>query len=265
MWEVFHAAHITNLTEVIDTVLPDRYYALNQKSLQLSALNFETGEQSLSVTRPDIGIYGASTPPTEPGLQTIGSPTATLPLIKIMIEDEPLSSVLIYEMTASNDALPVTRIELLSPTNKPPGSHYRQYLRKRNETLENGINLIEIDYLHETKLPSDLIRSYPKHQPGAYPYLILVSEPNPPTDHQHTLLYGFHVDEVIAETRIPLKGNDEIKVNFGAVYDITFSNNRYYGMRLVDYEHLPLRFETYSDDDQKRIRERMASVKGRLS
>ena len=78
-------------------------------------------------------------------------------------------------------------------------------------------------------------------------------------------MYGFRADEAIPEIRIPLKGTDEIVFNLGTVYNITFSKNRYYGTLLVDYEQLPAHFETYTDDDQARIRERMATVKKNLS
>lgn len=256
-WEMFHAAHITHLTEAIDLLLPEGYYSLNEKSLQLVIFDFEIGEQSASRTRPDIGLYQIS-PSTSPA--TSGVPVATLPLIKIVLEDDPLSSTVIVQQREDGQFTLITRIELLSPGNKPPGTHYRQYLRKRNETLDNGINLVEIDYLHETHLPSQLIPSYPHNEPNAYPNIILVSEPNSPLNRGRTSLYGCHVDEPVPLVEIPLTNDETITLNLGEVFHQTFASNRYYGIVIVDYEQLPLHFERYNPPDQERIRARMAAV-----
>jgi len=258
-WEMFHAAHITHLTDTLDNILPENYYALNEKSLQLTALDFETEEQKLIWTRPDIRIHGEPTPTTSYREQNPHAPVATLPLIKIRVEDDPLTGVLIYQIRDEQEAKLITRIELLSPANKPPGSHYRQYLRKRNETLDSEINLVELDYLHETRFLSSLIPSYPDGEPEAYPYVILVNQPRPTHGKERTLLYGFHVDEIMPAIDIPLAGEDQISVDFGATYNTTFSRNRYYGQH-VDYEQLPPRFERYAPADQERIRARMAVV-----
>jgi hypothetical protein len=80
-----------------------------------------------------------------------------------------------------------------------------------------------------------------------------VSNPHPSLQEGRTAVYGFHVDQPLAPITIPLAGSDTIKVDFGAVYNITFSRNRYYGIHLVDYEQLPARFETYTSADQQRI------------
>jgi hypothetical protein len=261
-WEMFHAAHITHLTDTLDNILPKHYYALNEKSLQLAALDLETEEKTLSWTRPDIRIHGEPLLDTSYRAQNPQALVATLPLIKISVEDEPLTGVLIFQIRDEQEAQLVTRIELLSPANKPPGSHYRQYLRKRNETLDSGINLVELDYLHETRFLSSLIPSYPDGELEARPYIILVNQPRPIHGKERTLVYGFHVDEFMPTIDIPLAGEDQISVDFGAAYNVTFSRNRYYGQH-VDYEQLPLHFERYNPADQERIRERMAAVQAR--
>lgn len=259
-WESFHNAHITNLTEVIDTLLPEGYYALNEKSLQLSAFNLETGLEVRSKTKPDIGIYGGPSSGVPINKMEVSGPTAIIPVIDTLIEDDPLSSIVIFRIRDDNRPLPVTRIELLSPGNKPPGAHYLQYLIKRTETLESGLNLVEIDYLHETRSPIRAVPSYSAREIGSHAYLVLVSDLRPTLMKAETEIYGIDVDQEIPRIAIPLMGEDSIVVDFNAAYNVTFSRNRYYGMVAVDYEQLPLRFETYSEPDQQRIRDRMAAV-----
>jgi hypothetical protein len=259
-WESFHAAHITNLTEAIDALLPEGYYVLNEKSLQLSTFNIETEEKGISRTRPDLGIYQDRPTSGNTPNAAAASPTLTLPIVRTVLEEDPLTSVVIYQAEPAKPEIPVTRIELLSPGNEPGGTHFPQYITKRNETLDSSINLVEIDYLHESRSPAWGLPSYPDHERGAYPYTILVSIPRPSLAEGQTEVYGFHVGDPIPRVRIPLAGEDAITVDFGEVYNITFSRNRYYGTRLVDYEQLPVRFETYSPDDQQRIREQMHIV-----
>jgi len=154
----------------------------------------------------------------------------------------------------------VTRIELLSPANKPPGSYYRQYLAKRDETLLAGINLVEIDYLHERRSPLAILPDYTRQEPHAYPYHILVSRPYPSLADGQTAIYGFRVDDPIPAIAIPLAGEDSVTLDLNAVYNHTFSSNLTYGLRIVDYEQPPPGFETYDAEDQQHIRSRMAAV-----
>ncbi len=259
-WESFHAAHITHLTEIIDTLLPEGYYVLNEKSLQLSTFNLETEEKGISRTRPDLGIYQDQTGFKRHLSETASAPTLTLPIVKTILEEDPLNAVVIYRAEPARDEIPVTRIELLSPGNKPVGAHYPQYITKRNETLDSSINLVEIDYLHETRSPVWGLPSYPDHETGSFPYSIIVSNPHPSVREGRTEVYGIGIDESIPHIRVPLDANDTITVDFGTAYNLTFSRNRYYSTRMVDYEQLPLRFETYAETDQQRIKARMQTV-----
>ena len=259
-WESFHAAHITHLTEAVDALLPDGYYVLNEKSLQLSSFNTETEEIGISRTRPDLGIYRDQSTETRPGSPAAGTPTMTLPIVKTVIEEDPMSAVVIYRADSNRGDLPVTRIELLSPGNKPGGTHYPQYVTKRNQTLDSGINLVEIDYLHETPSPVWGIPSYPDRAENAFPFFIVVSNPHPSISEGQTKVYGFAVDDPVTPIPIPLESSDSITLDAGSVYNRTFASNRYYGTRVVDYAQLPVRFDTYNAADQERIQARMQAI-----
>jgi hypothetical protein len=172
-WESFHARHVIDIASALDNLLPDNYYAIAEKSLQISELGF--GSESRR-TRPDISIFQRgelSVTPTYSSAAT--SPTITLPLAYVLEdEDDYLTSVVIYEIEGGRfPGIPVTRIELLSPANKMPHAYYRQYLIKRLETLRGGLCLVEVDYLHETrpvitKLPD--CRQYPAPNARRRPY-----------------------------------------------------------------------------------------------
>ena len=111
---------------------------------------------------------------------------------------------------------------MLSPGNKPPNALFHEYLAKRDETLFSGVNMVEIDYLHQSRSPIHILPNYPKREPGAYPYTILVGSPNPTFEEGVAEIHGFRVDDPIPEVMIPLAGDDRLEFDFGAAYNLTF-------------------------------------------
>jgi len=260
-WSVFHGMHITHLSEALQNLLPPEsgYIALPEKSLQI--LRDDLFKLRSSQTIPDVEVcksIGVSRRLVSTGAT---SPGAVIALADTFIEPERVLAVAIYQQT-EDDVLGtlVTRIELLSPANKPPGSYHGQYLAKREETLQSGINLVEIDYLHERRSSIPLMPDYPKHEPKSYPYLILVNVPYPSLEEGKVGIYGFRVDDPIPPIAIPLAGSDSVTLDLGAVYNHTFISNFAFGLRMVDYEKLPEAFETYDAFDQGRIQTRMEII-----
>lgn len=156
-------------------------------------------------------------------------------------EDEELVAVMISQIVTEQRRELVTRIELLSPTNKPPGDGFLQYREKRIATLEEGTPLVEIDYLHETPPPIRRIPSYADKQPNAHPYWIAVTDPRPSLELGETRVYGFDVDEPIPTVDLPLAGSDKLTFDFDAPYQQTFASLSYFRNR-ADYEHEPPNF-----------------------
>jgi len=255
-WVGFHDAFVVDMTRAITEKLPYGYYALNEKSLQL--LQVESGAKTRTVA--DIAIIGTSPHGSIVGTAVVDAPAQTVPLLEKLTDENYLQAVVIYQDKGGDILVPVTRIELLSSANKPPGSHHDAYIAKRDETLRGQVNLIEIDFLHEQPSHARDLPSYPERERDASPYIILVNRPFPNYDQGKTDLYPFFVDERIPTIRVPLLGQDFVDVAFGAIYNQTYSANPYYGMLLVDYEKEPVRMETYSPDDQERIRARMAAA-----
>lgn len=72
-------------------------------------------------------------------------------------------------------------------------------------------------------------------------------------------IYGFRVGERIPTVAVPLLDNDQIVVDFGAIYQHTFESFRWFSDRL-DYAQAPADMGGYLDEDQARIRAVMATV-----
>jgi len=262
-WETFHASHIEYIRTEIDTQLPPNYYAVAEKSLQIGEVGFDFGQTPR--TRPDVSIFQAQPSTSESQQAESGfAPTATLPLL-LAEEDDYLNAVIIYEFEPGKlPGNPVTRIELLSPSNKPPNRDARQYLSRRIVTLRAGITLVEIDYLHETRPVIRGIPSYPNGDQDAYPYLISVSRPYPTPEEGYTDFYGFGVNDPLPTITIPLVGEDKVVVDFGKVYRQTFENVRVFRM-LVDYAQDPLNLDRYHEKDRALIQAHLAGLRSEKS
>jgi hypothetical protein len=128
---------------------------------------------------------------------------------------------------------------------------------QRTGALLGSIVMVEIDYLHQTPPFIGRIPRYPAE--GAYPYYILMTTPRPHLEEGHSYFYGFHIDQEIPIVPIPLLSEDVIKLDFGMIYNRTFLSANAFAYQ-VDYEQDPPRIETYSPDDQQRIRARMKAV-----
>lgn len=150
----------------------------------------------------------------------------------------------------------VTRIELLSPSNKPGGSSYSGYAAKRTEAIETGVPLVEIDYLHESPSPVLQLPVYPAAK--AYPYSIVVSDPRPNWGEGKVRVYGFGLRDAIRAFPLPLAGEESLVFDLNPVYQHTFRAGRWGD--LLDYNAVPERFETYRADEQEFIRVVMEKI-----
>ena len=258
-WESFHTDYITFLRVALDSQLPSGYTARSELGLQISEIT--PAIRPIRRTKPDVTIFQtrASSQVAEATL-VAATPTALFPIPETMDSEEYLPGLIIYQTGEGQPpGRPITRFEVLSPANKPSGSHYPRYIEKRVETLHVGLRLVEIDFLHETRPVIQAIASYPNREEGAFPYSILVTDPRPSFEQGQTKFYGLSIDTTIPAIEIPLAGADSLIFDFDAVYNQFFASTRFFG-EIVDYEQLPPRFETYTPADQQRIKARMQAV-----
>lgn len=242
-WTTFNSEHIVDLKRLVSRSLPAGYYALSEKSLQI-----ETWEGNFP-TRPDVSIFQNHPRGLSFSAQQTLTPTTEMPLMQP--NEQELSAVTIYHEAGERF---VTRLELLSPKNKTV--HIENYRYMRFRTYSSGVNIVDVDYLHETPtIFPELTPSYPHKSQGAYPYSIAITSLYLGKVSQ----YGFHLEDKMPILAIPLLGEDSFLLDFGAAYQTTFENDRRAHL-LLDYEQLPLNFESYMPVDQQKIRAVMARI-----
>lgn len=260
-WETFHAAFLGNLTSYLDVYLPPNYYVLSEQSLQLTVQDRETGFEVArpSITIPDVLAYQRTPSTSATAPHPADTPTLVMPLLEMFDDEEKVLSALIYYLEGGRyPGKLITRLELISPANKPLGSDYGHYLNRRRETLRAGVRLVEIDLLHERPPMLEAMPSYRERDEGAFPYWVIVSDPRPDPTEGKRYLYGTSVNISLPVVSVPLEGEDSVRIDFGEIYDKT-ANLRAYRI-VTDYAALPERFETYAPADQERIKARMAEI-----
>jgi len=137
VWEDFHQRFITHAADALGAAVGAAYLVKIEVHLILHELPPE--ETPRYVGRADIGVTG---PPTLHAASEQGTITAPFELELPPVEVERHSSL---EIRDRRDRRVVTVIELLSPSNKKPGSDRDEYLRKRKRLLDDRVHLVEID------------------------------------------------------------------------------------------------------------------------
>ncbi|MBC8097847.1 MAG: DUF4058 family protein, partial [Armatimonadetes bacterium] len=241
-WVPFHSSTIMRLVDVLEAALPPYYYTVAERSLQLQRIAPDVSLHQVR-NRPDIAVYRAALAPTVAvyPAATAMPPTLVLPLDDDVEEEPRVMSVVVYHFGEDSEDIPITRFELLSPGNKPGGGHAKTYLRNRRATIEAGLNLVEIDWLHETPPITNRMPSYPARQPDAYPYSILITDPRPLPTSGMTAVYSFRVSDPVPSLWVPLADDERVLVDFGQAYNNTFERQRVFAMK-THYDQLPARF-----------------------
>jgi hypothetical protein len=264
-WESFHTDYITFLRTMLDRVLPVGYYAISERSLQISEYERDPDIPARRLrTKADVLVErGAAVMPsgTHYGVLVTAPPAYQLPMPEVIEPEDALRSVTIFQAGATSaKGTPITRIELLSPANKPGQSHYEAYITKRVNILKSGLRLVEIDLLHFYPPIRTAMPKYIDHDADAAPYVILVSDPRPFFEQGVTNVYPFGVIDPIPSIDVPLDGGDWIGVDFGQVYHGLFASSRLF-QRISDYATDPPAFDRFTPADQAALSAFLAQLR----
>ncbi len=175
LWEDFHFHLIEKIYESLSDFLPEDYLARTGERSYVVFLRSQ-GEGRRQIV-PDAKVTvrrDRRRPPARGGVAVAKRNGAIKPIpMRAFVEEEHRETfVEIYEADPKQRL--VTCIEVLSPSNKRPGSPgWEQYLRKRESLLLGKVNLVEIDLLRGgQRIP--MLDDWPDA-----PFHVLVSRPNP--------------------------------------------------------------------------------------
>jgi hypothetical protein len=231
----FHFAFINRLRDMIQPQLPSNYYAAAQTRAWL-----EIAERPIV---PDADIRWKKLPrkrKTPPPRDSRGRQAVVIQVpepkrITVAVEEHQEHYVDIFSRKRGSGDQLITTIEVLSGTNKIPGSDSRKlYLEKQHDLMYGKVNLVEIDLLrggeHTTCVPKAVLIQ----QAWPFDYHVCV--------HKFEklggfLIYAFSLAASLPPIHIPLlPGDNEIAVDLQKVFRVAYAKAAF--ERRVDYQHV---------------------------
>jgi hypothetical protein len=209
-WPDLHHSLITAIRDALAPQVAPRYRVRIERRTYLS-----TEELQERHTRPDAAVITAperTAPVGGTAIATVVAPTSPAETIQLPSFDEIHQGYIEIRDGRTHEV--VTALEVLSPTNKLPGSGRAQYLTKRREVTHSLTNFVEIDLLRYGP-PMEMEPAPPSA------YRIVVS---PAWERPAARLYRFDFRSPIPVIPVPLRqSEDEVTLSIGellpGIYD----------------------------------------------
>jgi hypothetical protein len=230
---LFHELHTQVLAEaqvLLQPQLLPHYIAWLESHLsEGSVWDVAGGMISLEGKEPDLTLTTRTDKKSRRGSTAVlaqPSASVTEELDEDELELRRQRRIVIYMNTRPRQA--VASIELLSPSNKRPGSAVRErYLEKRSSALHGGLHWIEIDLLRGGQRPP-----IPIVLPRPFDYLAYVAQAIP-SGWNH-LIYGWMLRQPLPRLPIPLLGDDQVELDLAVCFRSAY--DRIAAAAKVDYD-----------------------------
>lgn len=228
LWEDFHHNLISEIQASLAQVIPERYVVRTGERSYIT-LAESMGEREHSFL-PDIGIKSIAgtdgTTREDGGIAVAEVPAETAPVtMRAYVEDEYRESFVEIREASETQHL-VTCIEVLSPSNKRPGSPgWELYQRMRQGLLLGTAHLVEIDLVRSgRRMP--MVDPWPSS-----PFTLLVARnvvaPN-------CRVWPAHFRLPLPPIPVPLRKPDpDVSLNLQPMIDAIYARSRY--ARSIDY------------------------------
>lgn len=230
-WRSVHARLVVAGCDALNEVLPQGLLAVIEERLYV-----EMPEVYERTIYPDIRVVRHKEVPEyqspERGASSTATRTRTRP-IYIEILSEPITETYINIIEPAGERV-ITTIEVLSLANKLPGTGQAQYLKKQQETIQAGVNLVEIDLLRSGEWVLSVPETY-LHAPDRTPYRVCVFRAERPTFRE---FYPIELREPLPIINIPLRPTDaDAPLDLQALLNKVYEQGRYH--LLIDYRQAP--------------------------
>jgi len=228
LWGDFHHRLISSIADALADAAPERYLVRTEERSYLVLVESD-GKTSYPFL-PDVSVTAPEgrkkTPRKRGGAAVAEAAEEAEPVtMRAFIEEEHREAfVEIYEATPEQRL--VTCIEVLSPSNKRPGSDGRDlYLRKRQSLLLGDANLVEIDLLRGgQRMP--MLDPWPDS-----PYTLMVARAK---KYQLCKVWPSHFRRALPRIPVPLaKPDPDLSIDLQPMIEAIYQRSRY--ERSIDY------------------------------
>ncbi len=222
LWTDFHDSLIVELRSILNTQLPERYQALVGERTFIDVVEPIEGTASEHLVEPDVRIdqrpnvaSAADWASQETSAAVAAPPLVMHPQLSV----EEVETYLEVHDSLEGDRV-VTCIEVMSPTNKRPGSPgWGEYDRKRQLMFRGAANFIEIDLLRGGKR-----RPMREPWPNSPYYVLVLRQADAPRCH----VYAAHAIQPLPTVPIPLSPPDaDLMISLQPAVDSVLARSRY--------------------------------------
>ena len=238
IWPDLHDALAGEIRAELNGMLPAPYYARLEMRQELGIIE-EPGERQRII--PDVVVVSRPLSPTR--VEGSGLAIATRPRrevsqpLRLKVLFEPIRHLYVEIRDPSRGHKLITLIEIVSPSNKEPGSDRRAYQNKQREVLNSDASLIELDLLRGGKriLPDLGLAAMVgrlKPQPA---YVVLANRAWRRGGELDYDVFPIGLRESLPCIAVPLKdGEQEIPLDLQYVFDRAYDTGPYH-KGAVDY------------------------------
>jgi len=235
-WRGVHTHFISDLTYQLNRQLPSGLIAQVEERCYILPREKDIYPDSLIARSPLAnGHAGSRTPAAVGGATAVVAAPANpnpsgLPLV-FELPGREIKEPYVEIVTADAEERVVTVIELLSPSNKVPGTHGQDdYVRKRESLLDSYSHLLEIDLLRGGAHTVTLDRARIAAQ-KPFDYVICLHRAG--AARQRFECWPFGLRERVPDISVPLTpGLPDLTVDLQAVLDNVYDRGAY-GARLL--------------------------------
>jgi len=229
LWPSVHQRLITYMGDTLNALMPSRYVASIGDRLYVV--------QPERDIYPDVVVLEHTATPTlaESGTEPTAVAVASDPPWVLTVEPVEMREVFIEILSVADERQVVVVIEVLSPSNKAPGSPGRQlYRTKQREVLESQTHLIEIDLLrqgeHTVAAPRPQLLKR-----GRWDYLVCQHRGG---QGERYAAWAVTVQQRLPRISIPLAdGDPDVVLDLQAVFNRCYDEGAY--ARRLDYRRDP--------------------------
>ncbi len=230
-WQGFHNGLIGHLSDRINRILPEDYIAFIEQRLVILRED-QLRRADLAIIKHPVTTVG--TAGAGQAEQRLGRPDG----IVSALTEEVYDWFIEIRTSRKRPRRVVTIIEVLSPTNKAPGSEgRREYQRKQTEIMHGDSHLLEIDLLrfgaHTVAAP---LENLPARE--SWDYIVSLHRF---TDRFRCAFWLNRLSDPLPEVLVPLlPEDDDVVLDLQAVFREAYSSGRFF--EDIDYSQpLPAR------------------------
>ncbi|GAB4451925.1 MAG: DUF4058 family protein [Armatimonadaceae bacterium] len=228
LWRGVHHLLISAINTTLNAALPTSFVARIDERVYI--------QEDRRNVYPDVAVARRPSPATvEPAVATVERPTVVSAPLRLPLPYQRVREAFVEVFLLGEREQLVSVVEVLSPTNKLPGTGQEEYRRKQRQMRERGINLLEIDLLrdgeHTVLAPFDeLQQSF-----GSWDYLISLYRAAIPDACE---AWAIRLRDPLPVIPMPLFGDfSDVPVDLQAVLNRVYDDGAF--ARSIDYTIAP--------------------------